>query len=131
MIAQKGLKIGSIIVLILGIIHCCATPLIIPSLSVLKTPQLLTCSFMFVCSGIAVIFIGWLQYYILRQIGIHSGFLRILKVSIALMLIIGVGSVATMWNNPFAYIILFAALFEFICFRFMNRGIQIKSMTFC
>jgi len=110
--AQKRLKIAGIIVIILGIIHCSATPLVLPSLKVLSSGDFLACVYMFVCTGVSVIFTGWLQYYISRQTEINPKDLKILRISVFFMLIIGIGAVATMWNNPFAYIILLVALYE-------------------
>lgn len=110
--AQKRLKIAGIIVIILGIIHCSATPLVLPSLKVLPSGDFLSCAYMFVCTGLAVIFIGWLQYYIAKQAEINSKDLKIFRISVFFMSILGIGAVATMWNNPFAYIILLVALYE-------------------
>jgi hypothetical protein len=112
--AIKNLKIAGILVLILGIIHICATPLVLHQMNLLPLMQKLCFLFMFVCTGLATILIGWLQYFLARQSKIDLKSATILKVSIWLMLLIGIGAVATMWNNPFAYISLLIALYELI-----------------
>jgi hypothetical protein len=120
--AQKRFKIAGIIVLILGIIHCIAIPFVLPMLRALPKMELFSCIYMFVCTGIAVFFVGWLQYYIARQAEINSKERHILKASVWFMLIVGFGAVVTMWNNPFAYIFLLVALYEHFSLKSLSES---------
>jgi len=109
-------KIASIAVMLLGIIHLCATPVVFP---IFKSHAHINMGFvyMFVLVGISVLFVGWLQNFILRNLGKNRFLLTILKITVLFVCISGVGGVATMWNNPFAYIILFVALYEVILLK--------------
>jgi hypothetical protein len=114
--AQKHFKIAAITVMILGIIHTCATPVIFPFYN--STVKIDFASvYMFVMVGIFTFFIGWLQYFILKRISHGEDFLQILKVTIVLISVLGIGAVTTMWDNPFAYVVLFVTLYEWILFR--------------
>src|SRR6266542_4575148 len=102
----KQLKAASIATITLGIIHVIATPIVITQLKMLNTTTLLCIAYMFVATGIGVTAIGWLQYFTLQRIDNHASFITMLKGSVLLMSIFGIGAVATMWDNPFAYITL-------------------------
>lgn len=79
---------------------------------------------MFVCTGIALVFIGWLQYYIARQPDIDRRGNDILSMSAWLMLFIGFGAVITMYDNPFAYVALLVALFDLYQVRTLSYLIK-------
>jgi hypothetical protein len=113
--AQKALKISGIGVIILGMIHCIASPIVIPMWKSLPKAEWITCSYMFMCTGLAVIFIGWLQFFICKQEFVDAKSRRILMASIWFVFIIGAGAASFMWTNPFADITLLIALFEFFC----------------
>lgn len=116
----KHLKLLSIATIVLGIIHVIATPIVIGQLKMLNTITLLCIAYMFVATGIGVIAIGWLQYFTLRRIDMHASFTAILKGSVLLMAVLGIGAVATMWGNPFAYITLLIALYELYLLKFLH-----------
>lgn len=120
----KQFKIASIAIITLGIIHVLATPIVIQGLKFLNLKTILCIGYMFVATGIAVIALGWLQYYILKRLQNHSYFLAILKGTVVFILVSGIGAVATMWDNPFAYLILLVALYE----SFLLRTIQPKGI---
>lgn len=111
---MKLFKIAGIAVLSLGIVHILATPIVLPMFNSLNKSGLLTFSYMFVATGIAMVFTGWLQYYIAKQTIINHICFNILKISVLFVSISGIGAVATMCDNPFAYIILIVALWEII-----------------
>ena len=115
-------KIAAIAVLVLGIIHICATPIVLKLFGVLNFRSLLTFGYMFVMVGIATIFLGWTQIFTLKHISNHPKFLIILKATIIVISISGVGAVVTMWNNPFAYLILLIALYEVYLLRKMHEN---------
>ena len=77
--------------------------------------------YMFVATGVAVIAAGWLQYFLLKKLVIHPSFITILEGTVIFMLLSGIGAVATMWVNPFAYIILLIALYELFLLRLMKE----------
>jgi hypothetical protein len=113
---QKHFKIAAIAVMLLGIIHISATPVIFPfyrSAVKIDLPSV----YMFSMVGLFTFFIGWLQYFILKRISQGEAFMQILKVTLVLISVLGIGAAATMWDNPFAYAALFVALYEWILFR--------------
>jgi hypothetical protein len=119
--AQKHFKIAAIIVMLLGIIHTCATPVVFPFFkSTVKID--LPSVYMFVMVGLYTFFIGWLQYFILKKISQGEAFMQILKVTIVLISLLGIGAVAIVQDNPFAYIALFVALYELILLRFIMKN---------
>ena len=111
---EKQFKAASIVVMSLGIIHICATPFVLPMFRILGTTGLLTFAYMFVFTGLAIFSLGWLQNFIISKLAAHEGFKTILKVTVIVVSLSGIGAVATMFSNPFAYIILLVALYE--CF---------------
>lgn len=120
----KHFKIAGILILILGIIHCCATPFILPNSSTFVKDDLLTFIYMFICTGIATMLLGWLQYYIAKQEKIVRETKVILLVTVALVLIMGIIAVIIMCYNPFAYIFLIIALYEVIWIKPVLKSIQ-------
>lgn len=104
----------AIAIIVLGTIHLAATPMVLPMYNTLNINNLLSFIYMFIATGLAMIFVGWLQFYLLKN-GIRTRHeYQILKISVVFIAILGIGSVATMWNNPFAYISLLLALCETI-----------------
>jgi hypothetical protein len=116
----KYFKITSTAIIILGIIHVLATPVVIKGLRMLDAKIVFCISYMFVATGIAVIATGWLQYFILKKLVIYPSFITILKGTVIFILLLGIGAVAIMWGNPFAYIILMIALYELSLLRFLR-----------
>jgi len=104
-------KIASILMISLGIIHVCATPIVFRLFKGNDQVDLASI-YMFVMVGVSVIFVGWLQYYILKSNNFSLVLLRIMETSVLFFLIYGIGAVATMWKNPFAYICLMVAFYE-------------------
>jgi len=117
----KYFKITSIAIIIIGIIHVLATPVVIQGLSMLNSKTIFFIGYMFVATGVAVIATGWLQYFILKKLVLHPSFITILKGTVIFMLLSGIGAVATMWGNPFAYIILLIALYELFLLRLIKE----------
>ena len=113
----KLFKVMAVIAMCLGFIHITVTPLIVFSMKGLGHKSQLVFTYMFTFTGVGILFIGWVQYYILRKWNNDEKLLTILKVSVFVVIISGIGAVATMWNNPFAYIILFLALYEIILLK--------------
>jgi hypothetical protein len=111
--AQTLFRIASIAVMILGCIHVCATPVIFNLFNGHGNFDLVSV-YMFVIVGITTFFLGWVQLFTLKRIKDNEGFQIILKATIAFLCIIGIGAVAAMRDNPFAYISLSIALFEAI-----------------
>jgi hypothetical protein len=105
-------KIPGIIAMVLGIIHICATPIILKGFANLNKSQRLPFTFIFICAGIAVGFVGWLQYYLAKQADWEHKSIIILKASIIFMLVFGIGAVLSMHDNVFAYICLLVAFYE-------------------
>jgi len=111
---MKQFKFSGISVLSLEVIHILATPIILSMFKSLNKMSLMTFAYMFVATGAAMVFIGWLQYYISKQPTINNIYLTIIKISTLFVFLSGIGAIVAMKNNPFAYIILVVALWEII-----------------
>ena len=122
--ALKNFKIASISIIILGIIHILATPVVLQGLKPLNFKTVLCIAYMFVATGIFTLALGWLQNFVLKRITEHLSFQTLLKATVLFIIILGIGAVATMWDNPFAYIILLIALYE----SFLLRTIWLKGI---
>lgn len=118
------LKKLSIAVMVLGSIHLCATPIVMQTFKMIDIKNFLMIAFMFVSTGLALVFTGWLQYQLLNN-GLKSRHeLKILRTSIAFIALSGLGAVATMWSNPFAYLNLLLALCEVILINNNRTNIE-------
>lgn len=113
----KRFKITAIAVLVLGCIHVLATPVVLGMFKFLPLMALLTFAFMYVFTGVAYIFIGWLQLYCIKHFQGNPILVKVIKAAILVVMLGGVASVATMYDNPFAYIGLFVALFQVLFFK--------------
>ena len=121
----KQFKIAGISVLIIGIIHILATPVILNQIKSLQLSFILCFAYMFVATGVLTITLGWLQCFVLKRIREHLAFTLLLKTSVVLLIFLAAGAIATMWDNPFAYLILFIALYECILLRILlQKGID-------
>lgn len=77
---------------------------------------------MFIITGIATFFIGWLQHYFIRKHAQSAPFATVYKVCMGILFLIGIGAVATMWTNPFAYLALLVAIYQLIGFsKYKNQ----------
>ena len=117
MITQTHLRTGAIAAICLGCIHTMATPLIFSGLRFLPTNTFLALLCVFLMAGFAVLATGLLQLFLIKRLHIYTDFQSLQKGSIVFLLIFGIGAVATMWTNPFAYISLLLALYEGFYFR--------------
>ena len=113
----KRFKITAIAVLTLGCIHVLAAPVVLGMFKFLPLMALLTFAYMYVLTGVAYIFMGWLQLYCIRNFQGNPVVVKIIKVSILFVALGGIAAVATMYDNPFAYISLFVALFQVLGFK--------------
>ena len=111
---QKAFKTTGIVIVLIGIIHLCATPLILKGFRVLNQGNFFTFIYMFLFTGVSVVFIGWLQYFIVNKLVNNVIAVRMLKVSTFVILATGLGAVAAMPDNPFAWLILVVAIVEVI-----------------
>jgi hypothetical protein len=112
---QNRFKIAGILVMLLGVVHCSATPIIFPLFKE-SAPIDPASVYMFFMVGLSTIFIGWLQYFTIKRVMNDQGFLTIIKVTLVFMSILGIAAVCSMWNNPFAYLSLIIAMYEWILF---------------
>src|SRR5512145_2577383 len=109
-------KTSAIAIIALGGIHLCATPFIL-NLFAEKAKVDPASLYMFIMAGISTLFIGWLQYYLVRQLNqvtnpARNYFKRILLVTVIYLSILGSGAVIAMPDNPFAYLSLLIAAVE-------------------
>ena len=126
MSTQKQFKGAAIAVMVLGIIHTAATPLVLTPLRVLPKPDFMTFAYMFVITGLAVFLCGLLQFIIVKQTEINQLSYSLLKFIVIFMVLIGFGAVAAMWDsfNPFAYIMLLIAVFEVYLLRRLKKEVN-------
>jgi len=107
--------------MLLGSIHLAATPLVF---ALFKTPAEpdLSSIYMFVMVGVAVLFAGWLQYYLVSILSKETVFVRIYTASVIFVGIMGIGAAIMLTKNPFAYISLIVAITEVIALRaYLNK----------
>lgn len=112
----KTLKVSSIVVMLLGSIHLAATPFVFGLINSSGKPDI-DSLYMFVMVGVAVIFAGWLQKFLVQKLNEDKSYEKILTGSIVFMLILGIGAAGSMTTNPFAYITLMVALVEIFALR--------------
>lgn len=118
---QTQFKIAGIIIMLLGIIHVSATPVIF-GLFKGNSHSDLASLYMFIMVGVSTFFVGWLQVFALKRITDDSGYGKILEASMVFITGLGIGAVAAMWTNPFAYISLAVAVYEWILFSSLKPG---------
>lgn len=115
---SKYLRIAGIAVVILGCIHLAATPVIFSSADFHKE-SVLASLYMFVMVGISTIFVGWLQHFVMSRWDLDTGYRIIFRITVAFLIIMGIGAVIAMWDNPFAYICLLIGIVELLLTRHM------------
>lgn len=120
----KAMKRLAIAVIILGSIHVCATPMVIMIFPKMPIMQTMAFGYMYVMTGIAIIFVGCLQLTILKLVEQNRAFLRLLRYTVAFIALSGVGAVVTMFDNPFAYISLLLTLLQVIYMKKLSMPIQ-------
>jgi hypothetical protein len=104
--------IAGIWIAVLGLIHCSATPVIFRAgFADLPRADGLVFIYMFVAMGAAMIFVGLLTVYCSFGLRRSEGWARTVAMGAAVFVALaGVGAVASMADNPFAYITLGTAL---------------------
>jgi hypothetical protein len=114
------LKVMSLLVMLLGIIHTAATFAFFP---VFKKDALInyTSLYMFVMVGISVVFTGCLQWVLSDKFIDSKPMRRIMNMSIWFMIIIGAGAVFALPDNPFAYVSLAIAIYEIVLMAFSSQ----------
>lgn len=98
-----------ILIMALGGIHCISTVFVMKSawVSLLPPEYARVFMYMFLATGAATIFGGWLATVAARGLRMGEPLAWPLVWRVALfLLLLGIGSVATMFDNPFAHIML-------------------------
>ena len=115
---MKHLKIASILIIILGFVHLLATPVIFfPLFKFMDIELVLSFLYMFIITGVATLFVGMLQFHFINNYAGNPAFKKAFKGSIVFIFILGLGAVATMWTNPFAYLALLIAVYQIIVYK--------------
>ncbi|RPH93066.1 hypothetical protein EHM69_11310 [candidate division KSB1 bacterium] len=107
--ATGWIQTVGILIMVLGIIHCAATPFVMKSgwMSLLMPEQTRVFLFMYIAAGLATIFGGWMATIAGRGLRIGEPLAWAIAWRSALfMLVLGIGSASLMFNNPFAHIML-------------------------
>ena len=121
-------KITAIAVIALGFIHTCATPVIFNLFA--ENAKIDPASlYVFIMVGISTIIIGWLQYFLVKQLhleknGAQNSFKKILLVTVIYLSILGSGAVIAMPDNPFAYLSLLIAAVELLFWQRFAEAIR-------
>ncbi len=126
--ASQWVFVAGILIIILGLIHIAATPMVFcMDFGKLPTKVGLAFIYVFVATGVAVVFAGLLAVY--GSIGIKRSerMARPLAVGVGVfMLFVGVGAVITMSDNPFAYMGLVLALVEIVPLWIYRQDLAIR-----
>lgn len=98
-----------ILIMILGVIHCAITPYIMQRewVSLLPPENARVFLFMFLATGAATIFGGWLAVVAAKGLRVGEPMAWALAWRVALfVLFLGIGSASLMFENPFAHLTL-------------------------
>ena len=126
--ASQWVFVAGILIVILGLIHIAATPVVFRmDFGELPTEVGLAFIYVFVATGVAVVFAGLLAVY--GSIGIKRSerMARPLAIGVGVfMLFVGVGAVVTMSDNSFAYLGLAFALLEIAPLLIYRQDLEIR-----
>ena len=130
-IKQRGSRwvlIAGILIALLGLIHIAATPYIYPSFAMqLAAGHEFVFLYMFIATGIAVIFIGLLIMYCSRGLKTNEPWARTIALAAGLfMLILGICAVLAMAGNPFAYLTVVFSIVELLPLWLYRRELRQK-----
>ena len=117
---MRRMKIVACFLMLLGFVHLCA------AFVFFKNTTQATGLYMYSMTGFSVLFVSFLQFMLLKQCTTNETMFGILKYTVLYFVVSGLGAVATMCNNPFAYAILFVALYE--CYLLYMKYRSFKSV---
>ncbi len=125
--ASQWVFVAGILIVILGLTHIAATPVIFRmDFGELPTEAGLAFIYVFVATGVAVVFAGLLAVYSSIGSKRSEGMARPLAVGVGVfMLLVGIGAVVTMSDNPFAYMGLALALVEITPLLIYRQDLEI------
>ncbi|MCP4539666.1 MAG: hypothetical protein GY832_21220 [Chloroflexi bacterium] len=126
--ASQWVFVAGILIVILGLIHIAATPIVFRmDFGKLPTEAGLAFIYVFVATGVAVVFAGLLAVYGAIGIKRSERMARPLTVGVGIfMSLVGVGAVVTMSDNPFAYMGLALALVEMAPLMIYRQALAIR-----
>lgn len=109
-------KIAAIVILVLGLIHVMATPLVIKDLA-LDKPTLDAFLFMFISAGLALVYAGLVLLKYLKQLKQYPTISRAIPLyTCSLSLFMGILACILMTDNPFSWITLLVGMYGFSIF---------------
>lgn len=113
---SQWVLIAGILTVLLGLIHVAATPVIFSTMSdQLSAADKLTFLYMYIATGAAVIFVGWLIMYGSRGLRTSERWAWITTLAAGVfMSLLGIGAILAMSDNPFAYLTLVFAALELV-----------------
>jgi uncharacterized membrane protein HdeD (DUF308 family) len=113
---SQWVLIAGILTVLLGLIHVAATPVIFSTMSdQLSAADKLTFLYMYIATGAAVIFVGWLVMYGSRGLRTSERWAWITTLAAGVfMSLLGIGAILAMSDNPFAYLTLVFAALELV-----------------
>lgn len=104
-------RILSILIMLLGLIHTAATFVLFPVFKK-DVPIDFASVYMFIMVGISVLLTGLLQWFAADKQIENKPMERILKGSVLFIILMGLGAIIAMPDNPFAYVIAGIAVYE-------------------
>ena len=114
-LGSRWVLVAGILIAVLGLIHDAATFVIFGDVGKPYDGKVLASIFTFVATGAAVIFVGLLTVYSSFGLERSEKWAWTVAKGVGMFMIpFGLGAVATMPDNPFAYIGLVAAILEVI-----------------
>jgi hypothetical protein len=114
-------KIMSALIMLLGLIHTAATFVLFPVLKK-DVPVDYASVYMFIMVGISVFLTGGLQWYVSDKQIDNKAMERILKGSVLFIVLMGLGAIIAMPDNPFAYTIAAIAIYEIALIGFLKHA---------
>ncbi len=123
-LVSRWLLVTAILITLLGAIHVAATPLVFRTgFESLSQDNLLTSIYMFVATGVCLIFVGLIAIFCARGIG-ESWALTLSTWIGVFVLLFAISAIAVMFTNPFAYITLLIALANLAPLVFFRSSLQ-------
>jgi|GEM_PF-2450464 len=117
--SDKWIIVTGALIIALGGIHLLATPVVLQMFPELTTDKKLTFLFMYLAAGFGTILPGFLIVFLKTEIeNNNKKVIGVLKILSYYLLLFGISAVATMWDNPFAYMtLIISGLYAVLIFK--------------
>lgn len=126
---MKVLKTLSIIVIVLGCIHCIATPSIASQVKMLPDFYLNLFVYSFFMTGVAVALTGFIQFKTIQISPVNKHGKQIFGGTILFLFASGLWAVIIRATNPFAYIIILLAIGQTIVLTSRKKSFKHEAIN--